>query len=93
MLTMSSNGLRIDDFLAAPGRAQSHWHLRPGITIARLGTGTFVLEPDGIGMEFIDSLVDYTPSTWHPEFGITVSNGCLRASPAGAHSSVRIWWK
>jgi uncharacterized heparinase superfamily protein len=93
MLTMSSNGLRIDDFLAAPGRAQSHWHLRPGITIARLGTGTFALEPDGIGMEFIDSLVDYTPSTWHPEFGITVSNGCLRASPARAHSSVRIWWK
>jgi uncharacterized heparinase superfamily protein len=93
VLTMSSNGLRIDDFLAAPGRVQSHWHLRPGITISRLGNGTFVLEPDSIGMGFIDSLVDSTPSTWHPEFGISVSNECLRATPTGTLSTVRIWWQ
>jgi uncharacterized heparinase superfamily protein len=92
-LTLSPSALVVEDFLAAPGRARSHWHLRPGVTPTRIGNETFVLEPDGLRMEFTASCVDALPSSWHPEFGITVSNACLRAIPAGAASSVRVSWQ
>jgi uncharacterized heparinase superfamily protein len=93
VVTLSSNALRIDDFLSAPGRVRSHWHLRPGIALAPSGSGAFVLEPDGVRMQFLDCRTDSMLSTWHPEFGLSVSNECLTGIPSGAFSSVRLSWQ
>jgi uncharacterized heparinase superfamily protein len=90
---MTGHSLEIEDRADAAGRVRTHWHLGPGLRALPQGDGrSFVIDPVGAEFAFSGSMPSVAPSTWHPEFGVTVSNESVIAQPSGTTSSVRISW-
>ena len=90
---MSRHAFEIEDLADAAGRVRTHWHAGDGVRFIPHGDGRqYRLDPLGAQLAFSGARADCVRSTWHPEFGITVSNESLIAQPSGAESAVRITW-
>jgi uncharacterized heparinase superfamily protein len=92
---LSLNELLIEDTVEGSfGRAKSYFHLHPDIHVRR-GPGSELQLSDARGvlleMHFEGAAaVDLVDSTWHPEFGVVLSNRCVVASLAGPRLSTWI---
>lgn len=92
-LSLSASALEVEDRIDSPERARSHWHCGPGISVRQqVDSKCLVLEPVGVRMEFDGASAICVPSSWHPEFGATVSTESLVGRPTRSVSSVRISW-
>lgn len=90
---MSRHSLEIEDRADAAGRTRTHWHSGPGIRFVPLDDGQrFLIDPAGAELAIAGARAVVVPSTWHPEFGASVSNETLIAHPSATASAVRITW-
>ena len=88
---LGERSLRIVDEAPRARAARSHWHWAPGIEPA---DPSRIALADGraLRVEVDGGAWSSAPSTWHPEFGLVVSNASSAADFAGSRCTVTISW-
>lgn len=85
--------LTVLDFVSPKYPAQARYHLHPSVEVECLNSGTAVLRlPDGQSLKIHckGGDVQVEPSTWHPEFGLSIPNLCLVLPMADGEASLSI---
>lgn len=85
--------LTVLDFVSPKYPAQARYHLHPSVEVECLNSGTVVLRlPDGQSLKIHckGGDVQVEPSTWHPEFGLSIPNLCLVLPLADGEASLSI---
>lgn len=94
--SLDSGSLVIKDRLEGSfGTAEARFHFHPDLIIERTSDDSLSLTLPGgakATMLVARGSYDLKPSTWHPEFGKTVDNQCLRVMLEDAASEVHIQW-
>jgi len=95
--TLAAGSLEIDDEVTGAFRsAQALFHLHPQITVLACEPQALVLDVPGqptVRMSLQGaSSIEIQPSTWHPQFGLSVPNTCVAATLAGPTLRTRILW-
>lgn len=83
--------LRIVDEVPGTHVVRSYWHWAPSIDPADLGRIT-VADGRALRMEVVGASCASAPSTWHPEFGRTVSNAVTIADFTGCRCTATLSW-
>lgn len=86
------HGLTITDTVDRAGRdAVARFHLHPQIRVA--GDNALLLA-NGVRVQWRcdDGVARLVPSTWHPQFGMTVDNQCLEVRLSGQRLTTRFDW-
>ena len=98
--TLSPNDLRIQDAVSGPFRqARARFHVHPGVQVETLDlpAGKLTLRlPQGPVVQFaVDGAASLAiePATWHPEFGVAVTNFCIVATFETGTLNTRIAWQ
>jgi len=101
-LTMTHNALVIDDQVSgAFKRAEARFHVHPAVEVGEEtpdsgnGVRSVLLrlpQAQTVRLEFEGGLVKREPTTWHPEFGVSVPNTCLVNELRGAIGRLRVTW-
>ncbi len=75
-ITANANGLKIEDTLTEKVSAVFHLHIHPDVTCARINSNVIQLKSKkGKKLTFkADSDIELLPSTYHPNFGVTIAN-------------------
>ena len=93
---LSSKHLRIDDRVSATETpAEARFHLHPDVMVcsSNCGAGTLVLTGGAaIRWNADGGPVRIEPSTWHPEFGMSVENVCLVVPLSEGQARLELSW-
>jgi hypothetical protein len=87
---LAADSLRVSDTIEGPGNARSFWHWAPGVD-ARTGPRV-ALASGFLGVTCDGAALTTAASTWHPEFGLIMSNDCSCAEFSGRSCNVRLDW-
>jgi uncharacterized heparinase superfamily protein len=90
---LNDKRLVVTDAVADGPLAEAHYHLHPDIKISALTDKGALLElPEGQRLEVIcaGGSLRLEPSSWHPEFGISIPNQCLILPLAGGCASLTL---
>ncbi len=95
--TVDRQFLRIDDTISGQFRvADAYFYLHPKIEARLLDSRDVLLAwESGLSVRVaFDGASDVTvqSSTWHPRFGVTVANQCIRARISGPSLVTRVYW-
>jgi len=95
--TLAAGSLEIDDEVTGAFRsAQALFHLYPQITVRASEPQALVLDVPGQPVVRMSlqgaSSIEIRPSTWHPQFGLSVPNTCVAATLLGPTLRTRILW-
>lgn len=88
---MGSDNLLLRDEICGTGvhQVEIYFHVHPSLELQRLGDSNFQVQGKS-GEPILSILTDgkmkfnFEPGTWHPEFGVSEPNVCLRGSYSGA---------
>jgi len=88
--------LLVEDRVSAPdAAADAHFHVHPNVAVSATGNGagTLIL-PDGAAIQWRAEGGDVRiePSTWHPEFGVSLPNACLIVPLAAGQARLELRW-
>ena len=87
---LTADSLRVSDTIEGPGNARSFWYWAPGVD-ARTGPRV-ALAGGSIGVTCDGAALTTAASTWHPEFGLIMSNERSCAEFSGRSCNVRLDW-
>lgn len=75
-ITAKANGLKIEDTLTEKVSAVFHLHIHPDVTCTRINSRAIQLKSKkGKKLTFrADSDIELLPTTYHPNFGVTIAN-------------------
>jgi uncharacterized heparinase superfamily protein len=95
--TLDDRSLRIEDEVSgAFATAEAYFHLHPKVDARLHGTTQVLLTCHGRSWHMVfegASALELRSGTWHPGFGITVPNRCIRASFASATLKTSLFWE
>jgi uncharacterized heparinase superfamily protein len=94
--SLAPNELIIEDYITARvSSAEARYHLHPDVTIEQSAPneGNCRL-PNGVvvSWDMVGSAVRLEPSTWHPQFGISLPTTCLVIALRDGYSMLKLRW-
>lgn len=87
---LAADSLCVSDTIEGPGHARSFWYWAPGVD-ARTGPRV-ALASGSLGVTCDGAALSTAESTWHPEFGLIMSNERSCAEFSGRSCTVRLDW-
>jgi uncharacterized heparinase superfamily protein len=95
--TIDDRSLCIEDEISGSfASAAAYFHIHPEVDACVQGATEVLLSAgDDLALRLVfegASGLELRPGTWHPGFGVTVSNRCIVASFAGAMLTTSLFW-
>jgi uncharacterized heparinase superfamily protein len=95
--TLDEHSLCIEDRVSGEfKRAEAYFHLHPAIEARACGPHEFILKsPAGLAARLVfdgAAATELLPSTWHPQFGMTLPNHCVSVRFSGASLATTMTW-
>jgi len=88
--TLTPTGLTVTDTIVGPGKGRSFWHWMPGIHV--LQGSPIALTDRSLRVTVNGAVWSTGSSTWHPEFGVLMSNERSCAEFSGRSCTVSLDW-
>jgi uncharacterized heparinase superfamily protein len=85
-----------DEVSGAFATADAYFHLHPDVGARLHGTAEVLLSCNGRSWRMVfegANALELRAGTWHPRFGVTAPNRCIRASFAGATLRTSLLWE
>jgi hypothetical protein len=88
--TLTPTALTVTDTIVGPGEGRSFWHWMPGIHV--LPGSPIALADRSLRVSVNGAVWSTGSSTWHPEFGVLMSNERSCAEFSGRSCTVSLDW-